>query len=54
MQSCLEGVGVARLDLMRDILSRWHYTGKKKLVQPGPDIAFEFMPDYIDTKRLAR
>lgn len=46
---------LARLNLMRDILSRLHYAGKKiKLVQPEPDIAFEFTPDCIATKQLAR
>ena len=46
---------LARLNLMRDILSRLHYAGKKnKVVQPDPDIAFEFTPDCIDEKRLAR
>ena len=46
---------LARLNLMRDILSRLHYAGKKnKLVQPDSDIAFEFTPDCIDAKRLAR
>ena len=45
----------ARLNLMRDILSRLHYAGKKnKAVQPDPDIAFEFTPDCIAAKRLAR
>ena len=46
---------LARLNLMRDILSRLHYAGKKnKLVQPDQDIAFEFTPDCIDAERLAR
>ena len=46
---------LARLNLMRDILSRLHYAGKKnKLVQPDPDVAFEFTPDCIVAKRLAR
>ena len=46
---------LARLNLMRDILSRLHYSGKKnKLVQPDTDIAFEFTPDCIDARRLAR
>ena len=40
---------------MRDILLRLHYAGKRiKLVQPDPDIAFEFTPECIDAKRLAR
>ena len=44
-----------RLNLMRDILSRLHYAGKKaKLVEPDRDIAFEFTPDCLDAKRLAR
>ena len=46
---------LARLNLMRDVLSRLHYAGKKtKLVQPDPDIAFEFTPDCIQSQRLAR
>ena len=45
---------LARLNLIRDILSRLHYEGKKtKLVQPDPTIAFEFTPDCINAKRLA-
>ena len=46
---------LARLNLIRDILSRFPYAGKKKkLVQPDPDIAFEFTPDCIQSQRLAR
>ena len=46
---------LARLNLIRDILSRLHYAGKKKkLVQPDPDVAFEFTPECIAAKRLAR
>ena len=45
----------ARLNLMRDMLSRLHYEGKKaKLVQPDPNIAFEFTPECITAERLAR
>ncbi|MBC7702877.1 MAG: polyphosphate kinase 2 [Rhodoferax sp.] len=46
---------LARLNLIRDILSRLHYAGKKNmLVQPDADIAFEFTPDCIESQRLAR
>jgi polyphosphate kinase 2 len=46
---------LARLNLMRDILSRLHYAGKRtRRVQPDSDIAFEFTPACIDGKRLAR
>ena len=46
---------LARLNLMRNILSRLHYAGKKnKRVQPDPDVAFEFTPDCITARRLAR
>ena len=46
---------LARLNLMRDILSRLQYAGKKhKLVQPDPDITFAFSPECIAAKRLAR
>jgi polyphosphate kinase 2 len=45
----------ARLNLIRDILSRVDYAGKKtSLVKPDFNIAFEFTPDCIDSKRLAR
>ena len=45
----------ARLNLMRDILSRLHYAGKDhSLVQPDPAIAFAFTPDCIDGRRLVR
>lgn len=46
---------LARLNLMRDILSRLHYAGRKdKLVRPDPDIVFEFSPDCLEAGRLAR
>ena len=46
---------LARLNLIRDILSRLHYAGKKhKLVHPDPEIAFEFTPDCITSQRLAK
>ena len=46
---------LARLNLMRDILSRLPYPGKKnKLVQPDANISFEFTPDCIAARRLAR
>ena len=45
----------ARLNLMRDMLSRLQYEGKKtKLVQPDPNIAFAFTPECITAERLAR
>lgn len=45
---------LARLNLIRDILSRLHYAEKNsKNVQPDSEIAFEFMPDCIAFKRLA-
>ena len=45
---------LARLNLIRDLLSRLHYGGKKhKLVQPDPAIVFEFTPDSFDAGRLA-
>ena len=44
---------LARLHLIRDILSRLHYSGKnRKLVQPDPDIVFGFTPECIDGNRL--
>jgi len=46
---------LARLNLMRDILSRLHYAGKKnKLIQPDPNVAFEFTPVCLHTKCLSR
>ena len=45
----------ARLNLMRDILSRLPYADKKKkLIQPDADIVFEFTPNCIQSQRLAR
>ena len=46
---------LARLNLIRDMLSRLHYAGKKdERVRPDPAIAFEFTPDCIEAGRLAR
>ena len=46
---------LARLNLMRDILSRLDYAGKKKkLVEPDTNIVFEFTPDSIEGAGLAR
>ena len=46
---------IARLNLIRHILSRLHYAGKKtKLVQPDSTVAFEFTPDCIHSRKLAR
>jgi polyphosphate kinase 2 len=45
---------LARLNLMRDILSRVHYAGKKEtLVRPDRDIVFEFTPECIGAEGLA-
>lgn len=44
---------LARLNLMRDILSRLHYAGKKRrLVQPDQRIAFAFDPQDNERSRL--
>ena len=46
---------IACLNLIRDILSRVHYAGKtKERVRPDPEVAFEFTPECIDARRLAR
>jgi polyphosphate kinase 2 len=46
---------LARLNLMRDILSRLHYAGKKNtLVRPDRDIVFDFTPECIGAGGLAR
>jgi polyphosphate kinase len=45
---------LARLNLMRDMLSRLHYGGKERqLVQPDTDIVFEFTPECVGAGRLA-
>jgi polyphosphate kinase 2 len=45
---------LARLNLIRKVLSRLHYAGKHhEVVQPDPDIAFDFTPDCIASERLA-
>ena len=44
----------ARVNLMRDILSRLHYADrKKKFVVVDRNIVFEFRPDCMDMQRLA-
>ena len=46
---------VARLNLIRDILSRLEYGGKdEKLVRPDRSIVFEFTPACIDAGLLAK
>lgn len=45
---------LARLNLIRDLLSRLDYAGKDdKLLQVDPRIAFVFSPDCLDGQRLA-
>jgi polyphosphate kinase 2 len=45
----------ARLNLMRDILSRLHYAGRsKKIPPPDREIVFEFTPECLGDHRLAR
>jgi hypothetical protein len=45
---------LARLNLIRGVLSRLHYEGKHlDVVQPDPDIAFDFTPDCLSAERLA-
>lgn len=44
----------ARLNLIRDILSRLQYAGRsEKLVAPDRNVVFEFTPDCVATHRLA-
>ena len=44
---------LARLNLMRDILSRLHYADRsKKSAAPDRNIVFEFTPDCLTTQRL--
>lgn len=46
---------LARLNLIRDILSQLDYEGKNhKLVKPDRDIVFEFRPGSVDARQLAR
>ena len=46
---------LARVNLIRSILSRLHYEGKKaSLIQPDINVAFEFTPDCIGNHRIAR
>lgn len=46
---------LARLNLIRDVLSWLPYAGKKsKLARPNPAIAFESTPECIGTERLAQ
>jgi polyphosphate kinase 2 len=45
----------ARLNLMRDILSRVHYAGRsKKIPLPDREIVYEFTPECLGDHRLAR
>ena len=45
---------LARLNLIRGVLCRVHYEGKHHdIVEPDPDIAFDFTPDCISSERLA-
>ena len=45
----------ARLNLMRDILSRLHYARRnKKITLPDRNIVFEFTPECLSDQRLAR
>ncbi len=46
---------LARLNLIRDVLSRLHYGGKNaRLVRPDPKVVFEFEPSCIDNGLLAK
>lgn len=46
---------LARLNLIKDILFRLHYAGKKnKLIAPDREIVFEFSEECLDSGRLAR
>jgi polyphosphate kinase 2 len=46
---------LARLNLIRDLLSRLHYAGKKqRLVQPDLNIAFQFDPTCVEGAILAK
>jgi polyphosphate kinase 2 len=46
---------LARLNLIRDLLSRLHYAGKtQRLVQPDLNIAFQFDPTCVEGASLAK
>ena len=45
---------LARLNLIRKALAKLHYEGKNHdVVQPDPDVAFDFTPECIACERLA-
>ena len=45
---------LARLNLIRKALAKLHYEGKNHdVVQPDPDVAFDFTPECIASERLA-
>jgi polyphosphate kinase len=45
----------ARLNVIRDLLSRTKYTGKiASLARPDPDVVFAFDPEYIRSGRIAK
>jgi polyphosphate kinase 2 len=46
---------LARLNVIRDVLSRLHYSGKdKRLTQPDPQIVFAYDASDLENSRLAR
>lgn len=46
---------LARLSIIKDMLSRLHYTGKdKKLIRPDPEIVFAYDVSNLENGRLAK
>lgn len=44
---------LTQINLMRDILSRFHGVGRKdRIMRPDPDIVFDFSPDFLEADRL--
>ena len=45
----------ARLNIIKDLLGRLHYTGKdKRLIRPGPQIVFAYDVSNLENGELAK
>jgi len=46
---------LARLNIIKDLLGRLHYTGKDKgLIHPDPKIVFQYDASHLESGRLAK
>jgi hypothetical protein len=46
---------LARLNIIKDLLDRVHYTGKdKRLIEPDPEIVFAFDASNLESDQLAK